>query len=87
MGRNRLEDIDIQDPLLSEMLKNLTDNVKKKRTKLGITQAELAIRAQLAQNTIAEIEQGRVENIRLSTVAAIARGLEIKPVQLLSKGR
>jgi predicted transcriptional regulator len=87
MGRNRREDIDIQDPLLSEMLKSLSDNVKKKRSKLGITQAELAIRAQLAQNTIAEIEQGRVENIRLSTVAAVARGLETKPVQLLTKGR
>ena len=79
MGRNRRDEIHIDDPLLFEMVKNLCENVKKKRSKLGITQAELAIGSGLSQNTVAEIEQGRIENIRLSTVAAIARGLKAKP--------
>ena len=83
MGRNKREDIDIEDPLLLEMIENIVSNVKKERTRLGITQAELASSSQLAQNTIAEIEQARIENLRLSTLAAIARGLNVKPIKLL----
>ncbi len=75
----------ISDPLLREMIEHFCKNVRRKRNHLGITQAELSIRSKLAQNTIAEIEQRRIENVRLSTVAAIARGLKIKPIQLLDK--
>jgi predicted transcriptional regulator len=87
MGRNKREELNIDDPLLREMIKNLCENVKKQRMRLDITQAELAIRSSLAQNTVAEIEQARIENIRLSTVACIARGLKVKPLLLLAKMR
>ncbi len=85
MGRTRRDELHINDPLLREMIKHFCENVRKKRNYLGITQAELSIRSKLAQNTIAEIEQCRIENVRLSTVAAIAKGLKVKPIQLLDK--
>lgn len=87
MGRSSRSELCINDPILRGMIKHFCENVKKRRSKLGITQAELSTRSKLAQNTVAEIEQGRIENVRLSTVVAIAQGLGVKPTQLLSKMR
>lgn len=87
MGRNIRDELYIEDPLLREMIKNFSANVRALRNKRGLTQAQLAISSKLAQNTVAEIEQDRVENVRLSTVAALARTLKVRPTALLEKMR
>ena len=85
MGRNRRDEIQIQDPMLRKLIGNLCSNVKKKRQKLGLTQQELAINSKLATNTIAEIEQERIEDIRLSTITSLAKGFDLEPFALFKK--
>ena len=85
MGRSQRNELYIEDPLLREMIKNFSVNVKTLRGKKGMTQAQLALSSKLAINTVAEIEQHRIENIRLSTVAALARILKVRPTVLLEK--
>lgn len=85
MGRNRQSEIFIEDPQLRLLIQNLCKNVKKRRQEIGLTQSELASKSQLALNTIAEIEQQRIENIRLSTVTALAKALKVPPLKLMSR--
>ena len=76
MGRGSRKDIKIDDPLLKPLIANLISNVKTRRLKAGISQQELATKAALAVNTISEIEQERIGDIRLSTVTALAKAFE-----------
>ena len=70
--------------MIKTWLKNLRTNVKAKRAKLGITQQELAFRSKLSIATILKIEQGRSEDIKLSVVESIGKGLgEENPLSLL----
>lgn len=86
MGRASRQDIKISEPLLKPLIANLIANVKARRIKGGFTQQSLAIDAGLAVNTVSEIEQERIEDIRLSTVAALASALgEKDPLKLLRK--
>ncbi len=86
MGRASRQDIKIREPLLKPLIANLIANVKARRVKGGFTQQSLAIDAGLAVNTVSEIEQERIEDIRLSTVAALANALgEKDPLKLLRK--
>lgn len=86
MGRASRQDIKISEPLLKPLIANLIANVKARRIKGGFTQQSLAIDAGLAVNTVSEIEQERIEDIRLSTVAALANALgEKDPLKLLRK--
>lgn len=58
----------------------MTNHVKTYRKKQGLTQAELANRAELNIRQIQKIENGEVktENITLKTMQAIAQALNAK---------
>ena len=86
MGRGSRKDVKIEDSLLKPLIGNLIANVKAKREKAEMTQQELATKATLAVNTIAEIEQERIGDIRLSTVTALAKALgENDPLKLFKR--
>ncbi len=55
----------------------LTRNMKKYRSKLGISQDTLSKRADLAFHTIAKIEAGSTPNPTIETVQRIATALEV----------
>lgn len=72
--------------MIEKWLKNLQVNTKKRREELEITQQELANRAKLSMSTILKIEQGRSEDIKLSVLASLGKGLgEDDPLNLLKK--
>ena len=58
------------------MNKTLADQIKGIREALGMTQEQLAERCGFSQSYIADIENGRRENLELSTVKKIAEGLK-----------
>lgn len=68
------------DSLLEEMVLRFTKNVKTTRLKQKLTQQELASKCGLALNTISEIEQQRIEDIRLGTIVTVCKGLGEKDV-------
>jgi transcriptional regulator with XRE-family HTH domain len=82
MGRSSKFDLSFDDPILQDLLHRLGDNLRKLRQHEGLTQQGVAQVAGLALNTIAEIEQKRVENVRLSTVTALAKALKQHPLDL-----
>ena len=57
------------------MSKNPSDIIAAKRTALGLTQQDAAVKAGLVLSTWAIIEQGRIQNPRIETCMAIARTL------------
>ena len=83
MGRRSRKEIEFQDIHLKKLIEAFCVNVKKIRISKKLTQQELAEKSQLAVNTIAEIEQQRIENLRLSTVTALSSAFKIKPLDLL----
>lgn len=64
----------------------MTNHVKTYRKKQGLTQAELANRAELNIRQIQKIENGeaKTENITLKTIQAIAQALNVKIDDLIS---
>ena len=83
MGRRTKKEIDFQDPCLEKLISTFCINVREVRISKKLTQQQLAEKAQLAINTIAEIEQQRIENLRLSTITALGNALNIMPLILL----
>lgn len=61
----------------------MQDRIKEQRTKLGITQEELAEKLGLKKSAIAKYENGRVENIKRSIIVKMAKILECSPCYLL----
>lgn len=59
------------------------ERIKEMRKAKGLTQEELAQRLGLKDSAIAKYENGRVENIKRSTIAEMAKILECSPVYLL----
>jgi transcriptional regulator with XRE-family HTH domain len=51
------------------------ERIKKRRVDLGLTQAELALRAGVKQPALSHIETGATRNLRSSTMAGIAKAL------------
>lgn len=49
-----------------------------------MTQQELAVAADLSVSMVSQVEQGVRPDPRLSTVLAIAKGLRVKPCELLA---
>ncbi len=67
----------------SEFLQDLfAKNVRIERTKLGITQDELAEICGYHRTYIGSVERGE-RNITLATVEALAKAFDIKPYRLL----
>ena len=86
MGRPSKKDVQFSDPLLKDMVLKFTANVKVARLKQELTQQDLASKCGLALNTISEIEQQRVEDIKLGTIVAVCKGLGEKDIfQFLKK--
>ena len=82
MGRKSQKEISIPDPSLKKLIKAFCLNVKKQRKIKNLSQQQLAEKAQLAINTVAEIEQQRIENLRLNTVTALGNAFKISPLKL-----
>ena len=59
------------------------ERIREMRKAKGFTQEELAQKLGLKDSAIAKYENGRVENIKRSTIADMARILECSPVYLL----
>lgn len=71
---------------IANNVKRLRDLKGKKEPNKKLTLQVLATRAGVAASTIHEIEKGTAKNIKLSTLVALARALEISdPAELLSK--
>ena len=87
MGRRTKKEISFQDPCLEKLILAFCVNIKEIRRSKKLTQQQLAEKAQLAINTIAEIEQQRIENLRLSTITALGNALNIKPLTLFKSKR
>lgn len=56
--------------------------VRRRRIALGLTQKDLEQRTGIHQETISKIELGRTPDPRLTTVTALARGLEVEASDL-----
>jgi transcriptional regulator with XRE-family HTH domain len=59
--------------------------VKAARERKGITQRELARRAQVPASTVRDIEAGRVRSPRLNTLEAITSGLDLTVDSFISQ--
>lgn len=59
------------------------DRIKERRLAMGLTQEELGEKLGLQKSAIAKYENGRVENIKKSTIKAMAKVLECRPSYLL----
>ena len=62
----------------------IAENIRKERRRLGITQAELAERADVSLDTIKSIENGR-RAMSLDTYLNIVHALESSPMVLMSQ--
>ena len=58
------------------------DNVRAQRRRLGLTQEALAHRSGMHPVEVGRAERG-VRDLRVSTVAKLARGLEVPAMELL----
>jgi len=63
--------------------KNIGENIKKVRTKLGLTQDDLAKKADIKYTTLTKIESGVVKKPSVQTMAKIAKGLGITIDELI----
>lgn len=61
----------------------MAERIKERRMVMGYTQEELANRLGLQKSAIAKYENGRVENIKRSTIKEMSRILECSPSYLL----
>ena len=62
----------------------IAENIRKERRRLGITQAELAERADVSLDTIKSVENGR-RAMSLDTYLNIVHALESSPMVLMSQ--
>ena len=65
-----------------EYLKAFGENLRKLREEKGLSQHQLALKAEINKNQIGNIERGEV-NTTISTLRVVAIVLEIKPIELL----
>ena len=68
---------------LALLLKRVGGNIRDRREKIDMTQAELASKSKVSVTTLNEIESRRFRDIRLSTLVAIAKILEVSVPSLL----
>jgi transcriptional regulator with XRE-family HTH domain len=60
----------------------LADKMKSLRERARLTQQELATKADLSWSMVAQIEQGRKPDLRVSTLIRLAVALGIRPTEL-----
>jgi len=61
----------------------LADNIKRLRKKKGLTQEKLARLADIANNTLVKIEMGMAKEPTITTVAKIAKALNVSIDELV----
>jgi transcriptional regulator with XRE-family HTH domain len=61
-------------------------NVRKLRLSLGMTQAELAERAESRRALISDVERGEA-NLTIDSLLRIATALRVEPAELLDRGQ
>lgn len=61
----------------------MAEIIKERRLAMGYTQEELAQKLGLQKSAIAKYENGRVENIKRSVIAEMAKSLECSPAYLM----
>lgn len=64
--------------------KTMKNNLKEVRTKVGMSQTELAKKSNVSRQTINEIENNRRSDINTSTIEKIAMALYCKPSDIFS---
>ena len=64
--------------------KTISENIKKARTKLGLTQDDLAKKADIKYTTLMKVEGGTVNKPSVQTMAKIAKALGV-PMEDLVK--
>jgi transcriptional regulator with XRE-family HTH domain len=64
-------------------MQNIADKIKEFRSKLGLTQEELAQKAGIPYATLSKIENDKVKNPTINTLIKIAQALEIKVDDLI----
>lgn len=62
---------------------SMADNIKQMRIKKGLTQEELGEKLGLQKSAIAKYENGKVNNIKRSTIAKMADIFDVDPVWLM----
>lgn len=65
-------------------MNDMPNRIKERRIAMGLTQEELAEKLGLQKSAIAKYENGRVENIKRSTIQNMANILHCKPSYLLA---
>ena len=63
--------------------KTISENIKKLRTKLGLTQDDLAKKADIKYTTLMKVESGTVNKPSVQTMAKIAKALDSSIEDLL----
>ena len=63
----------------------LSENIKKQRIKLGLTQEGLSRKADMPYNTIIKLESGKITDPRMETLIKIANGLELSLDNLVGR--
>ena len=66
----------------NKFIRQFGENVRKARDDMGISQEELAHRANLHRTQISLIERGK-RSPRLDTIEQLAKALEIQPAKLI----
>ncbi len=63
--------------------KVISENIKRLRNKLGLTQDDLAKKADIKYTTLMKVESGTVNKPSVQTMAKIAKALKISIEELL----
>ncbi|QQG46129.1 MAG: helix-turn-helix transcriptional regulator [Candidatus Niyogibacteria bacterium] len=63
--------------------KTISGNIRKLRAKLGLTQDDLAKKADIKYTTLMKVESGTVNKPSVQTMAKIARALDVNIEDLL----
>ena len=63
--------------------KTISENIKKARTKLGLTKDDLAKKADIKYTTLMKVESGAVNKPSVQTMAKIAKALGVSIEELI----
>jgi len=64
--------------------KTISENIKRLRNKLGLTQDDLAKKADIKYTTLMKVESGTVNKPSVQTMAKIAKALDVSIENLIN---
>jgi transcriptional regulator with XRE-family HTH domain len=76
---------DYKIPELNSMLKNVAIQLITHREQLGISQNELAKRANISKTTVNDLENEVAVDLQLSTLCLLAKAVKKRPIELISE--